>query len=632
MRESVSNKIDKLKFVQEYFKDDRRKISEHLYPLARNYANWEFKENEKALGDTFAFLFTDIRNGQVPMIDVVGGSGSGKSFLLDSNAEYLNERDFDKFGKKADNNEKRNAQFLAINISFSGNTNSDIVSKLMGQSKDEKERILEREAALRIIFSFFQKRVEYGHVKEKWFLYYEKMRGIDLRIEDALKIVIEDAYIQDSSIKDKKAIVVIGIDEISRLDGGTKNYSVDMRSLICRASDRFYQVYTNDKGEKFDKLQVRMIFTSFLPTQTPQQTKSLRQIKYACIKSLSQETVIELMGKYYDVAAFKAAINCCVGHQRSLEELYQILMEGEKQESELFRNSVNENIYDDDGYQLNIFKQVIRDLCIKMGAYSGEISWELLEPSLTGRGIVPINKKYGKDQIKFTLVHEHPIIDGKHFKNPYSLMFANGIFVNSLTEEFFGESIVPQTTPFWLHLWNRSLDNVVKDSMNKNSENEMEKRLVFVEDFPKEKDLIKKHLSCLLAPIGWDPLRYEVYSSRLFAFKLELARCRTKEMSLYDFFNGSLRWNPESIDAREIIIQFSNSPISLSSCNNLFSTLIKHDPSALKIGKAIVFNGNNPGFHHCFPLHCKIEKKKNLSCLLFRKSTKASSPIVLPNK
>ena len=67
-------------------------------------------------------------------------------------AKNLNEKNFDKFGN-IDEIEKRNTNYIAMNISLNGNTNSVFFEKLKGNSNLEKEKIFEREAALRIIFS-----------------------------------------------------------------------------------------------------------------------------------------------------------------------------------------------------------------------------------------------------------------------------------------------------------------------------------------------------------------------------------------------------------------------------------------------------------------------------------------------
>ena len=66
-----------------YFGENRRKMNEPLCELAWNYAKWEYKENENVLSTTFENIHADsIKSDQVPIIGIVGGSGSGKVINL----------------------------------------------------------------------------------------------------------------------------------------------------------------------------------------------------------------------------------------------------------------------------------------------------------------------------------------------------------------------------------------------------------------------------------------------------------------------------------------------------------------------------------------------------------------------
>eukprot|EP01091_Cochliopodium_minus_P000093 TRINITY_DN1012_c0_g1_i2.p1 TRINITY_DN1012_c0_g1~~TRINITY_DN1012_c0_g1_i2.p1 ORF type:complete len:612 (+),score=127.75 TRINITY_DN1012_c0_g1_i2:406-2241(+) len=484
------------------------------------------------------------------------------------------------------------------------------------------EKILERQAGLRIVFNYFQKSPGYKGINGKWEKFYGDMKDVRLGIEDALKIVVEDA-LKHKSIDEKNTIVVIGVDEFKKF---TNNHE-QLRSLICKASDQFYKKYIDENGKKKDNLQVRMIFTSFLPTDAPESNPTERPIRWVTLESLSKKVVTEeLMKEYYDFRpAFRAVINCCIGHQRALEQVYSILTNSKNDNMNnhwfFVEASKTAPIYArgaNGDYERNVFFDLMKVLSQSMIVYTQKASWELFEPCLTGREISPIyretnpNTKEESILFTYTSIFNYQEKQQEETKIPFVNMFSNGIYSPALSNDSYNKKIVPQSNLFWLYCWqfyNKGMLDFNDARKQMDKKDDTPQNNVFVIEAG-HSDVRLKFLTYLLLPFSFDPKTFEKYSSFQLALKLECTRVRTNQISLLNLYNGALRWNPkETIDPNQIFIQFSSKPISYSECDyQQFSTFIKDDPRVFSEGNLVSVNGNNKGFDHFVPLLCKFGK------------------------
>eukprot|EP01091_Cochliopodium_minus_P000095 TRINITY_DN1012_c0_g3_i1.p1 TRINITY_DN1012_c0_g3~~TRINITY_DN1012_c0_g3_i1.p1 ORF type:complete len:548 (+),score=123.95 TRINITY_DN1012_c0_g3_i1:113-1645(+) len=479
LQEKFPDKVtERIKLFVDYFGEDRRQINEDLCPMARNIGNWEYKENEIAYRDVYEFLTTSPPKDLVQMIGVIAGSGMGKSFFLDIIARILNSRIFTKLEK--DEKHNPNTQFVCVNISFNGETDvpADVLDRLNKNNlklertdlpfqdeqnlREKNKEILEREAGLRIVFNYFQKSPGYKGINGKWEKFYGDMKDVRLGIDDALKIVIEDALKHKNVDEKKNTIVVIGVDEFKKF---TNNHE-QLRSLICKSSDRFYKKYIAQDGKEKDNLQVRMIFTSFLPTDAPETTPTERPILWVALESLSKQIVTEdLMKEFYNCRpAFRAVINCCIRHQRALEQFYSILTDLRKDEmhKDWFDNSITAPIsaigkIGDN--ERDIFFKLMEKLSKSMRDSTAKVSWELFEPCFTGRMITPIFTKVNSITKKEEIFFENPTAfnykyNKKVEKNtPFVNLFSSGIYSPALSRESYNKEIVAQSNLFWLYSW-----------------------------------------------------------------------------------------------------------------------------------------------------------------------------------
>jgi hypothetical protein len=117
----------------------------------------------------------------------------------------------------------------------------------------------------------------------------------------------------------------------------------------------------------------------------------------------------------------------------------------------------------------------------------------------------------------------------------------------------------------------------------------------------------------------------ENHSFLRFALSLECARHRVNEISLFDLFNGKLRYNEASFDPKKIKISIHSKhflPLysSKSSGFSAFVTMFTEIPKEL----IILFAGNNKGFDFYAKLKCQYEGNEKVKYIEILDQTKFS--------
>ena len=266
-------------------------------------------------------------------------------------------------------------------------------------------------------------------------------------ITEALEIVVREIASRSSFDRNKKTMVVLGVDEFKKL-GDEKGEK--MRHALCVAVDSFCN------NQDLDNLEMRALFTSLLPSDVPSLpalTGTFRYILRASLVPLSRQVVErKLMKEFYEMrTAFRAAIHCCIGHQRSLELLHNLLKTTQqKNENPHWFQHSDAPIYDRGNagqLERDILQQILARLTLPLAVYMARVSWELLEPCFTGREITPFIEVIERDSTTVRREFECPQIieysrnkDGKLITrqstglSPFINMFANSIFINELPQ------------------------------------------------------------------------------------------------------------------------------------------------------------------------------------------------------
>ena len=155
---------------------------------------------------------------------------------------------------------------------------------------------------------------------------------------------------------------------------------------------------------------VRSGFTSFVPSDIVEKTKSGKSVHYVYISPLPLDVVKSRMLKEFweKREGNRLAILCCLGHQRALEILAKQLMEDS---DALIPTSGNVFSQSGDGVmEKQHFLNLIQTIAAKlMDRYP--IDWTEIEPALTGR--------------KVEMGAKLPTLSKQ-----YQDIFSNGVFIN----------------------------------------------------------------------------------------------------------------------------------------------------------------------------------------------------------
>lgn len=171
---------------------------------------------------------------------------------------------------------------------------------------------------------------------------------------------------------EEKLILVIGVDEIKKVG----DYEA-LRKHLTNTMTHFY---------KQGNFVVRFAFTSFLPSDIVETTKSGREVDYVYLKRLPLEVIKgKLFKEHWEARdGNRRAILCCLGHQRALEVL-SVVLKVERDPlkksfphklGELTTDGLNEMIY---------FSQVMESVITRFVKY--RVDWRDVEPVLTGRTV-----------------------------------------------------------------------------------------------------------------------------------------------------------------------------------------------------------------------------------------------------
>lgn len=222
-----------------------------------------------------------------------------------------------------------------------------------------------------------------------------------LKINQILEFVVYRIRKKSDFSKDEQMILFLGVDEFRRV-----NNHDTLRSSITSAMTHFY-------SQRPRTTNLKIAFTSFLPSDITETTLSGRVISYLSLIPLKLEDVKKLFHKFWNVReANRRAIVCCIGHQRALECMYQILENNSAltTENSSWKSSQSMN----DGFVKNLpekilFQKLIDELSILLSTYVKIFPLQAIEPAVTGRPIYLSEQVSPEQRMKFKDVFAHGI-------------------------------------------------------------------------------------------------------------------------------------------------------------------------------------------------------------------------------